>query len=225
VKTSNRNDQEREDELTRLQGETKRLRQALEGRQTELRAQIEEEIAAKLKAIGEEEASLRLYMQELRQAPHPGKFIRDSAENLMKEIEAMASPNKTDIEPTEEGKEEAKPVKVDKRKEERALDEKREQAEAAARDLREQIKHFDRLDRELSTKLEVMQSRRLAKRVAVYFGGVLIFIGGVLATAGLLLTLAGTEFPFLYSMFDVFFNILLILVGALMVISGFLHQT
>lgn len=137
----------------------------------------------------------------------------------------MASPNKTDIEPTEEGKEEAKPVKVDKRKEERALDEKREQAEAAARDLREQIKHFDRLDRELSTKLEVMQSRRLAKRVAVYFGGVLIFIGGVLATAGLLLTLAGTEFPFLYSMFDVFFNILLILVGALMVISGFLHQT
>jgi seryl-tRNA synthetase len=225
VKTSNRNDQEHEDELTRLQGETRRLRQALEGRQTELRAQIEEEIAAKLKAIGEEEVSLRLYLQELGQAPRPGKLIRDGAENLIKEIEAMVSPNKTDAESTEKGKEETKPVKVDKRKEERALDEKRAQAEAAARDLREQIKHFDRIDRELSTKLEVMQSRRLAKRAAVYFGGVLIFIGGVLATAGLLLTLAGHEFPFLYSMFDVFFNILLILVGALMVISGFLHQT
>jgi seryl-tRNA synthetase len=225
VKTSNRNDQEHEDELTRLQGETRRLRQALEGRQTELRAQIEEEIAAKLKAIGEEEVSLRLYLQELGQAPRPGKLIRDGAENLIKEIEAMVSPNKTDAESTEKGKEETKPVKVDKRKEERALDEKRAQAEAAARDLREQIKHFDRIDRELSTKLEVMQSRRLAKRAAVYFGGVLIFIGGVLATAGLLLTLARHEFPFLYSMFDVFFNILLILVGALMVISGFLHQT
>jgi len=225
VKTSTNHNQEHEDELTRLQAETKKLRQALEGRQTELRAQIEEEIAAKLKAIGEEEASLRLYLQELRQAPHPGKLIRDGAENLIKEIETMVSPNKTDTESTEEGKEETKPAKVDKQNEETALDEKREQAEAAARDLREQIKHFDRIDRELSTKLEVMQSRRLAKRVAVYFGGVLIFIGGMLVTSGLLLTLAGHEFPSLYSMFDVFFNILLILVGALMVISGFLHQT
>lgn len=224
MKTSDRNNEEHEDELTRLQGETKRLKQALEGRQTELRAQIEEEIAVKLKAIGEEEASLRLYLQELREAPRPGKLIRDGAENLIKEIEAMVSPD-TKTKPIEEGAEEIKPVKVDKRKEERALDEKREQAEAAARDLREQIKHFDRIDRELSTKLEVMQSRRLAKRVAVYFGGVLIFVGGVLATAGLLLTLGGGAFPFLYSMFDVFFNFLLILVGALMVVSGFLHET
>lgn len=225
MKTSNQDNEEHEDELTRLQGETKRLKQALEGRQTELRAQIEDEIAAKLKAIGEEEASLRLYLQELKEAPRPGKLIRDGAENLIKEIEAMVSSDTTDTKSAEERKEEAKPAKLDKREQEKALDEKRKQAEAAAKDLQEQIRHFDRVDRELSTKLEVMQSRRLAKRVAVYFGGVLIFIGGVLATAGLLLTLAGHEFPFLYSMFDVFFNFLLILVGALLVVSGFLHET
>jgi len=218
MEKTSREGQEQRDEIRRLQKEIERLKRALENRQSQMRREIEEEIGEKLLEMGEEEVFLKLCLHDLRRSTDPGMRVRDLAANLAKELEVMVSESKAPSEGEEAEGEEKERLQTE-------LDKKLEEARRMVKMLQERIKYFDRIDRKLSAKLEIMDSRRLAKVAGAYLGGVLIFIGGVLVTAGLLLTLAHQEFPFIYSMFDVFFNFLLIFIGALMLISGFLHQT
>jgi chromosome segregation ATPase len=231
-----------EDELKRLQNKTKKLERELESKESEIEKETRERIADQLRDMGEEEASLKIHLQDLRKAPESGQKIRDRVDNLRMELEKlvtemrdMAKEKEEDkekeaeeIEDSQEGKAEEDTEKEEETtsSDEKAalIDQKCEKAISMQKALEDRIKQFDRIDRELSTKLEILESRRLVKSIRVWFGGFMIFIGGMVITAGLLLTLSTEEFPFLYSMFDDFFNPMLVFMGIVMVLSGFLQQ-
>jgi len=227
---------EAEDELKRLQNKTKKLERELENQESQIEKQTKDRIAEQLRDMGEEEASLKLHLEELRKAPESGQKIRDRVDNLRMELENIASDLRSTIEEKREAEEKLEGVVDEAEKEEGEeeplvpeelsdlIDQKCEKAASMQKTLEDRIKQFDRIDRELSTKLEILESRRRVKAIRVYFGGFMIFIGGMVITAGLLLTLSTEEFPFLYSMFDEFFNPMLVFMGIVMVLSGFLQQ-
>ncbi|NIQ05356.1 MAG: hypothetical protein GWO20_06400 [Candidatus Korarchaeota archaeon] len=210
----------------------KRLEEAKNKILKEKKRELREEVAEELKEMGEIRASLKLYLKELRGAPQSAQAIRDRAQNLISELGDLISK----MENKDEQKEKKAPEKETERKEGKEKEEKKEEEpeEALARkielakntikNLQDRIRHIDRINRELSTKLETLESRRRFKNFAVFFGGILLLLGAITVTGGFFLTLAREELAFVYAEFPRFFSYLLILLGGTLVTSGFLHQ-
>jgi chromosome segregation ATPase len=218
------------DEAWRRRNKRKELRRRVQKLERALDHQREQAEHAALHAVleqlremGEISTYLKLYLYELHHVPETGQRLRDLCNNLKGDLERLVT-QMTNNKETKPDAEEAQPEPV-KGKDASLLEEKIKEARGAIADLEEQIKYFDRIERDLSTKLEILESRRVASKAGALLGGLLIFVGGIIITGGLLLTLAPFAFPFVYSAFDTFFNFLLIFLGSLMVASGFLHQT
>lgn len=233
MNNTNDKEQRQQDEINSLKEEIQRLKRALENNLTQMRRETKTEISEQLREMGEIETCLKLYLYELRHVPTTDQKYRDRYVNLKKELEEMVAKmikKKEGKEDTEAPKTETEEITEEvteevTEEEKKNLDKKIKEAKAAINDLDDRIKFFDRIERDLSTKLEILESRRLAKKGGAFLGGILILIGGMIMIGGILLSLARQEFPFVYSNFDAFFNILLIFLGGLMVGSGFLHQT
>lgn len=128
--------------------------------------------------------------------------------------------NEMDKETKKEEKQE-----TEEKSEEEELERTLQRAKNTIQNLEDRIKHMDRINRELSTKLETMESRRLIKRAAVFLGGFLIFIGAVAITGGMFLSLVEGSFLF----FDTeqgrrVLSYIFLFLGGLLVTSGFLHE-
>ncbi|MGV9170559.1 MAG: hypothetical protein ACOC38_11545 [Promethearchaeia archaeon] len=233
---SHTNHENNKEEIEQWENKAKKLERELDENAAQVERETKERIAEQLREMGEEEACLKLHLCDLRNAPSTGKQIRDRAENLRKELMTTVTEmnnGEEDMEETMEEEEELEEEKAEedveaepKTEEEKIslLQKKIEKATNMDRTLEERIKQFDRIDMDVSTKLEILESRRKVEALRVYFGGFMIFIGGMIITAGLLLTLSPGEFPYVYSMFDEFFNPMLIFVGIIMVLSGFFQQ-
>jgi len=179
------------------------------------RRELRESIASELSEMGELAAALRLILGDLVKAPRIAFGMRDQAENLRNELESATKM-------VEEGMKTEPKVAGSSAVQE--LESKIQLARATIDDLDVTIKHFDRLEKEISVKIETLVSRRKIKALAAFVGGFMIFVGATTLTGALLLALAPGDLPFLYSMFDEFFNYLLMLLGGILIVSGFLHQ-
>ncbi|RDE16286.1 MAG: hypothetical protein C4K47_01860 [Candidatus Thorarchaeota archaeon] len=186
-----------------------------------LKREVRDEIIEDLLRLGEERAGLRLELERIGGIPRSDMETRDKADNLRVEIsraiERLEKKASGDGMTTDGAVPKDDTGKVE-------LEGKIEQARTAEKSLNEAIKHFDRVDRELSMKLETLEARRFVRRVGAFFGGLLILMGAVLTTGGVLMLAGGPELNFLYSAFDTFFDYLMIFVGIALVASGFLHQ-
>lgn len=193
----------------------KRIDRACAENARQTRRELRERIASELSEMGELAAALRLILQDLVKAPKTAFGMRDQAENLRNELESATKMVEERVK-TEPSQAEMSTAQD--------LENRIQLARATIGDLDVAIKHFDRLEKEISVKIETLVSRRRIKALAAFIGGFMIFVGATTLTAALLLALAPSELPFLYSMFDVFFNYLLMMLGGILIVSGFLHQ-
>lgn len=180
------------------------------------RRELRDEVVYELLEMKELPAALKLHLKNVVKSPDLGIGTRDIAENLRNELESVMKDmeqNKTNG---------TSPPSADASQE---FEQRIQTARATIEDLDMRIKHFDRLEKEISVKIETLVSRQRIKTLAVFLGGFMIFIGAMTLTGALLLALSPSDFPFVYSAFDEFFNYLLMLLGGTLIVSGFLHQT
>lgn len=208
----------------------KRVEEAKNKILKERKRKLREKVAEELKEMGEIRASLKLYLKELRGAPQPAQAIRDRAQNLITELGELIS-KMEDKDEQQKKKEPQKETEKEEREEakkeetpEEELERKIQLAKNTIKNLQDRIRHIDRINRDLSTKLETLESRRRFKRFAVFWGGILLLLGAIIITGGFFLTLAKEELSFVYTEFPRFFSYLLIILGGALVTSGFLHQ-
>ncbi|MHA1483923.1 MAG: hypothetical protein ACTSPR_01235 [Candidatus Thorarchaeota archaeon] len=171
-----------------------------------------------LEEMGEHRAWYRIHLRDLRNAPQSAQKNRDRADNLRKnltEVISRMTRNEEDEDISDEEMQE---------KDEADSDMNLEAARAAVRSLEESIKHFDRIHRELSLKLETFESRAFIARVGAFVGGFLILVGAMTLTGGMFLALAGGEIPLISPAAYEFFNYVLVFLGVILIVSGFLHQ-
>lgn len=194
---------------------------------------IRERVTNELNGMGEPLASLKLQLRELRDTPKPAQDIRDRAKNLKNELEELVSKlqnsenqqNETDSKPEEKPeKEDTEKQKEEQEKVTKEIDRKLDTAQKTMSNLEDRIKHMDRINREVSTKLETLESRSRMKKAAIFLGGFLIFVGAVTLTGGVFLAIAKEELSFVYQAFPQFFSSLMVFLGAILLTSGFLHQ-
>jgi hypothetical protein len=180
------------------------------------RRELREEIVYELLEEKELPAALKVHLKNLVKSPDMGLGTRDIAENLRNELESVIK----DMEQNKTNGTSQPGAAVSPE-----IAEKIQTARATIEELDVRIKHFDRLEKEISVKIETLVTRQRIKTLAVFLGGFMIFMGAMTLTGALLLALSPSDFPFVYSAFDEFFNYLLMLLGGTLIISGFLHQT
>lgn len=207
----------------------KRVERTVTERVRQKKRELRQATADELLQLGELSAALKLLMKDLGKSSGMDFGLRDEAENLrnelegvvktMEESEKVVGPAEKPAEQGEKTETKQPATEVDQE-----FNQKIQTARATIDDLDLRIKHFDRLEKDISVKIELLVSRQRIKGLAVFLGGLMILIGATTFTGATLLALAPTGFPFVYSAFDEFFNYLLMLLGGILVLSGFLHQ-